>query len=136
MIRFIAGQLQTEIALYGRADVGGTSSVNTPAAILVLVLKNVARRFAETFLLSATQKRVQQDIVRLEGGVSLELAAPVALFMLLRKQLLAGSIDGGGHSARQVINFSKRYRRNDRSRRGGGGGIFHILGLSTPAPPP
>src|SRR5205823_12841600 len=95
------------------------------SAIVILMLQNVARRFLESLAIARTQQGVQKDVIRFQRGIGFQFAAPVALFTLIRKQELARTINGGGDSAGQVINFAEtqlRYRRRVRRR---GGGVVH-----------
>jgi hypothetical protein len=50
---------------------------------------------------------VQQDVIRLESGIRLELAAPVPILVLLGKQKLPCSGDCRAHALAQFLNFSK-----------------------------
>ena len=63
MVGRISGQLQAEVGLHRSADVGGPSSVNAPAAILVLVLQDVICRLGKTTRVPSAEKCVQQNVV-------------------------------------------------------------------------
>jgi len=59
---------------------------------------------------------VQDDVVRFERGIGFQFAAPVTLFVLLRKEAVAGAVNGRSHPADEIINFSEAHLRH---RRGG-----------------
>jgi hypothetical protein len=63
--------------------------------------------FLKAFLIPGTQQSVQQDVIRLESGIRLELAAPVPILVLLGKQKLPCSGDCRAHALAQFLNFSK-----------------------------
>ena len=112
----IARQLQSEIAFDRSADIGWAAEVDTPSAIFVLLLQNVARSFRHALRTAGAQKNVQDDVVGFERGIGFQFAAPVTIFVLLGKQAVAGAVNGRGHPADEIINFSETHLRH---RRGG-----------------
>ena len=117
MIGGIARQLQPEIAFDRGADIGWAAEVDTPSAVLVLLLQNVARSFRHALRIAGAQQHVQDDVVGFERGIGFQLAAPVTLFVLLGKEAVAGAVNGRSHPADEIINFSETHLRH---RRGGG----------------
>ena len=99
MICLVSSQLQAEVSLHRGADIGRPCGINTPAAIIVLVLQNVIGGLCKPLLIAAAEKGVQQNVIRLKGGIGFQFAAPVATFALLRKQPLACSVDTCRHAA-------------------------------------
>src|SRR2546427_5834289 len=79
----------SEVCFHRGADVGGHTGVDRPSAIFILVLENVARGFLEALSVASTEKRVEHDVVGFKCGVSFELSAPVAFFMLLGEEVIA-----------------------------------------------
>jgi hypothetical protein len=61
--------------------------------------KNVIGRLLESLLAAGPQKHVQQNVVRLEGGIGFQFAAPVAVFVLLREKIFTSGIDADGNAA-------------------------------------
>src|SRR5215469_12733042 len=126
MVNLETRQLQSEICFYRGADVGGSTVVNRPAAVFVLVSQNLIGALLEALLITGPQERMHQNVIGFETAVGFELAAPVAIFVLLREQPFAGSVDGRGYTTRKVVNFpeaklQRRGRRHCRRR------IFHKL---------
>ena len=117
MIGGVTRQLQPEVAFDRGADIGWALVVDAPSAILVLVLQNVACRFGQALGIARPQQNMQHDVVGFEGGIGFQFAAPVAFFMLLGEQAVAGAINGRSHPADQIINFSEAHLRH--RRRGG-----------------
>jgi hypothetical protein len=83
MIGCVSGKFQTEIGLYRRADVRRSVSEDAPTAVFVLVAQNPVGRFLEALLIACSEQRVQQNVIRFKSRVGFELAAPVAVFVLL-----------------------------------------------------
>ncbi len=73
-----------------------------PSAILLA--QDVAGGLAHLVVAFAAQERQQEDVFRLEDGVALQFADPVAVGFLLVKQALPGAVDGlvngGGRTIR------------------------------------
>ena len=111
MIRRVSRQLQAEVSFHRSADIRRAGSVDAPPSIVVLMLQNVISRLRKTLLIASTEKSVQQNVIRLKGGVSFQLAAPVAAFVLLRKQSLTSSVDTCRHAARKIIYLSEMQLR-------------------------
>ena len=86
MIDGVTCELEAEIALHRSADIRGTTGVNAPAAIFVLMLEYPVRGFPEALLIARAEQRVQQDVIGFEGGIGFQLAAPVAIFVLREKR--------------------------------------------------
>ena len=121
MVELVSSQLQPEISLNRGADIRGSSGVNTPSAVLILMLQNITLRFLESLTIARAEQRVQKDVIRFQCGIGFQFAAPVALFVLIRKKELASTIDGGSNPAGEVINFAETHlRRSRRIRRRGG----------------
>jgi hypothetical protein len=71
------------------------------------VPQNPVRRLLKPLLIPRPQQRVQQNVIRLERGVRFKFAAPVPLFMLLRKKKLPRGCHRSAHMAAQFLNFSE-----------------------------
>src|SRR5207302_1187462 len=82
----VARQFETEIDFYRGADIRGPAFVDTPAPIPILLLQDVARGFREPLRITCAQHGMQNDVVGFERGVRFELATPVAILVLLRKE--------------------------------------------------
>jgi hypothetical protein len=54
---------------------------------------------------------VQQDVIGLKCGIGFQFATPVAIFVLLGEELLAGAIDGSRDSAGEIVDSSKMQLR-------------------------
>jgi hypothetical protein len=54
---------------------------------------------------------VQHDVIGFERGVSFQLAAPVAFFMLLGEQAIARAVNGRGNPADQIVDLSETHLR-------------------------
>jgi len=59
------------------------------------VLKDIPRRFLKAIRIAGPQQRVQEDVIGLESRVGLKLTAPVAVFVLLREEVVAGAANRG-----------------------------------------
>src|SRR3984957_15607951 len=139
MLRRESSQLQSEIGFYRSANIRRTTRVDTPSAIFVLMIQDIARSLVKTFLVARTKQRVQQNVIGFKSGVSFKLTAPITLFVLLRKKVVACRVYAYCDPAPQVINFSKSHlwnrgrilcRITDRTR---GGGFFHYVSTATAA---
>src|SRR6266478_5467364 len=92
-MRIVAGKLQGEIALYGNAHVRRAAGIVAPAAIRHLLLKKITGRLGDTFFALTAQKSHEQNVFRFEDGITLKLAAPMAVARLLGKQATPRSVD-------------------------------------------
>ena len=88
-----AHKLAGKVALDGERDVAGTAGVDAPAAIGVLVAEDFGQGALHAGGIAAFEKHVQEDVVSLEHGVGFELAAPVAVRMLLAEDEIAGAAE-------------------------------------------
>ena len=86
-------QLEGEVGFDRSADVGGAARVDTPAAILILLAQDLRDRPLHLALVACTEQRVHHDVVGFEGGVCFQLAAPIAIGVLLGKQIILGPSD-------------------------------------------
>src|SRR4029077_6339449 len=120
MVGGVTGQFQTKIGLDRGADVGRTVEGDAPSRVLILVLENPVYRLLEALLIAGTQQCVQQDVVRFQGGIGFELAAPVAFLVLLREKIFAGGCNGGTYSRGEVFNFAEAKLRGGAYMRFGG----------------
>ncbi len=87
-----AHELGREVALDGERDVAGTAGIDAPAAVFVLVAHHLGEGALEAAGIAALEQRVQKDVVGFEHGIGFELAAPVAVRMLLREKVLRASV--------------------------------------------
>ena len=69
--------------------------------------EDVVRAFLESLLITRAQQNVHQDVVGFESGIGFELAAPVAVLVLLRKDPLARAINRSCNAAAEAVNFSE-----------------------------
>ena len=92
----------------------GPLGVDAPSAVFVLMLQNVARGLRHALRIARAQKHVQQDVIGFERGIGFQFAAPVAFFVLLGEQAVARAVDGGRHTADQIINLSEAQLRRRR----------------------
>ena len=83
----ISRQLQPEVSLHRSADVRRPGGIDAPSAVFILMAQNPVRRLLKPLLIARPEQRVQQNVIRLEGGVGFEFAAPVSFFMLLREKI-------------------------------------------------
>ncbi len=72
------------------------------------MLQDVVRRLLKARRIPSAEQGVQQDVIGLEGGIGLEFAAPVAVFVLLGEKITAGGINGGAYSASKFVYFSEQ----------------------------
>src|SRR5580700_3599808 len=107
MIRLVSRELQSEIRLHRGADVRWTGGIDTPATVFVLMLNNPVRGFLEALGVARSEQRVQQNVIRLQGGVGFQFPAPIAIFMLGGEEKLAGGAHGGGYAAGQPVDLAK-----------------------------
>ena len=108
MIGGVAGQLQAEIGFHRRADVGGPGREDAPAAVFVLVLEDVVGGFLKALRIAGAEQRVQQDVIGFESGIGFELAAPVAVLVLLGEKIFAGGFEGRTDAAEKPSILPKR----------------------------
>ena len=107
MIGGVAGQLQSKISFYGCTDVRGAGGEDAPAAVFVLVLEDIVRGFVKTLGIAGAEQRMQQDVIGFESGIGLELAAPVAVFVLLGEKLFAGRFERQTDAAGEAFNLAE-----------------------------
>src|SRR3984957_20114459 len=107
MLRRISRQLQPKVGLHRCADIRRAGGIDVPSAVLVLMPQNPVRRLLKAFLVPRPEQSVQQNVVRLQRGIRLELPAPVALFMLLREKIFSRGRNRRAHTRAQSLNFAK-----------------------------
>ena len=137
MIRRKPRELQPEVGLHRSADVRRTAGVVAPASIFILVVQNVPSGLVKAPLAARAEQRMQQDVIGFKGSIGFQFPAPVTLFVLLRKKIIARRVDGYRNPASQVINLSESHLRGPQrariwragvGRRGRTvrGGFFHL----------
>jgi hypothetical protein len=67
--------------------------------------QNPVRRFLKTLLIAGPEQRVEENVIRLERGISFELAAPVAFRVHLREKKLPRGRDRRPYAGAQFLNF-------------------------------
>src|SRR4051812_20413202 len=107
MIGSVTHQLQAEISLDRRADVRRPAVVNRPAAVFILMAKNVVNAFLVSLRITGAEQRVHQDVIGLKSGIGFEFAAPVAVLVLLRKQAITARANRRSYTASEVLDFSE-----------------------------
>src|ERR1035438_6821366 len=125
-------QLQPEISLHRSRDVRRPAGINTPASVLVLVIKNMPRCLLEALRVPGPKQRVQQNVIRLKGSIGLKLPTPISFFVLLREKILSRPVDGDRDPAHQVVNLPKSHLRH--CGRTKGGGLVHSNSCQSVAP--
>ena len=85
-----AHQLQRQIRLHAVVDERGAPGILAPSAVFLLVAQDLVDRALHLAAIARAQHRVHEDVVRLQHRIGLQLAAPVALRMLLAKQPVGG----------------------------------------------
>jgi hypothetical protein len=90
----VAGDLQREVRLDGDAQVGRAAGVVAPAATGEFLVEDVAGQFRDAGVVLAAEEGEEEDVFRLEDGVALEFADPVAVGGLAGEQALVGALDG------------------------------------------
>src|SRR5947209_19595376 len=105
MIRSVTHQLQTEISFYRGADIGRPAVINGPAAVFVLMAKNVVSALPIALGIPSPKQGVQQNVIGLEGGIGFEFAAPVAILVLLRKQAITARANRRSYTAGKILDF-------------------------------
>jgi hypothetical protein len=71
------------------------------------MLDNPVRGFLEALGVAGSEQGVEQNVIRLEGGVGFEFAAPVAILVLCGEEKFAGGAHGGGYAAGQSVDSAK-----------------------------
>src|SRR2546423_9094514 len=107
MIGYEPTNLQAKVSLDGRADVRWPAVINGPAAVFVLMAKNIVCALLIALGIAGTEQRVQQNVVRLEGGIGFEFAAPVTVLVLLRKQAITARANRRRYTAGEILDFSE-----------------------------
>ena len=106
----VTDQLQDEIGLGRRADIGATAWISTPSAVRELLGPQIVGRPLHLLLAGATQKVQQKNILALEDGVSLELRTPMTVRLLQIQQALPRSLDGLANLLQAVDRLRRRLR--------------------------
>ena len=96
-----------EIALDAVADVRWAARVVAPASVGVLVAENLVGGTLHPAVITAAEQRMHEDVVALEHGVCFELAAPVAIGMLLAQQPLGGAGDALSYAVKAEVDSAK-----------------------------
>src|SRR5262249_41127066 len=78
----VPGELEGEVGLDGAAQLEGPAGVDAPAALCRLLGEDVAGRLAADFIALTAEEGQEEDVLRLEDGVPLQLADPVAVGLL------------------------------------------------------
>ncbi len=78
------------------------------------MVQNVARSLVKAFLTTGPEQRMQQNVIGLQRGIGFQFAAPAAVFVLLREQIILRRIDCNRDPAPQVGNLSKAHQRRRR----------------------
>ena len=115
-----AGQLQREVRLHRRADVGRPARIDRPAAARELMVLDVSGTADADLVRLPAQKGHQQDIFRFEDRVAFELADPVALVFLPVQEPVAGALERGVEGGSLRTTPSRRTARARPSSRTGG----------------
>src|SRR5271165_462142 len=110
MLGAVTRHFEREVRLDRCAYVGRPFVVDRPAAILVLAVQDFIRALLCAHWIFRAQQPVQQNVVRNQGGISAQLAAPVALFRVLRgEQVSTRAIDGRGYPALDVVDLAEAH---------------------------
>jgi hypothetical protein len=90
----ITGHLENEVRLDRRAEIGRAADVNRPAAFRQLLTPQVLAALAESILVRTAEVIKKEEVLGFEDRVPFELAAPVAVGMLQRRQAARCRVDG------------------------------------------
>ena len=71
------------------------------------MLDDPVRGALEALGITGSEKGVEQNVIRLEGGIGFEFAAPIAVLVLILEKILTGRFDGRGNAAEQAIDFAE-----------------------------
>ena len=88
----VAGNLQRQIRLHRPADFNRPARKHRPAAVRALLVEHVGRRFLRSLRMPLSEERQQQNVLRFEDRVSLQLCTPMAVVLLEREQMIASSL--------------------------------------------
>ncbi len=92
-VRVIPEKLQNEVRLDGCAHLRRAAVVDRPTSIRQLQASDAARHLLHALLLRPSQELEQQDVLRLEHAVRLELAPPVPVLQLESQEVLSREMD-------------------------------------------
>src|SRR5436305_6991393 len=107
MIGFVTHQLQAEVSFDRRADVRWPAVINRPAAVFILIAKNVVSALLIALGITGTEQSVQQNVVGFERGIGFKFPAPIAVLVLLRKQAITARANRCSYAAGEILNFSE-----------------------------
>src|SRR5207302_1924787 len=99
----VTSKFQGEVGLHGDTQVGRAARVIVPSPLRQLLTEDVAGRLGNLFLAFAAEKSHQQDVLRLEDSIPLELTYPMAVCGLPFEQAMARTFDSCG-KWRTMIN--------------------------------
>ena len=127
-VRVVADQLEGVVGLDGAADVEGAAVEKGPAAVIGLAAADVGAEPRLGLGINLVEEVVEEDVLRRDGRVGLELEQPVAVVALKVAQAGGGVLDdlldvGGGNGA--VLHCPTA-----------GGRWFHSAGPGRRAQPP
>src|SRR5258708_1900833 len=111
MVGLVAHDLKRKIGFDRCADIRRSTGIDWPAAIVILVANNLGHRALHAAAVSCTKQSVNDDVIGFECGIGFELAAPVPIFMLLRKQVVARALHAVGNTSEHVLNLSEEHLR-------------------------
>ncbi len=106
-----AGQFQGAISFRRGADFGGTLLIDIETAIGKLPEQNRLRGFIDQrpggripgAVLRRVHPELQENVIGFESSVGRQLGAPVSARILLRHQILRGTLDGCRNRSNQAV---------------------------------
>ncbi len=107
MVRRIPRQLQPEVSFHRSRNVRWPRRINAPPAIFILVPQNPVCRLLKPLLIPRPQQHVQQNVIRLEGRIRFQFAAPVPILMPLREQILLRRRNCSAYTKAQFFNLAE-----------------------------
>ncbi len=93
----MARYLQREIGLHGNAQVRRSFRIIVPATFGHLLGQQIPGDFSDFGVAFPAQECQEQDIFRFQNRIALQLADPMAVKSLTRKEQGHGAVDGSGN---------------------------------------
>src|SRR5262249_6274061 len=90
----IAGELEREVALDAGGEIAWRAVVPGPGSVLALVLADVLPVAAPKLVLAGSEELSEEQVLRIHGGVGLQLGPPEPVTELLAREPPVRTLDG------------------------------------------
>ena len=113
-VRRIAREFQREVCFASGVQFRRAAGIDAPAAIGQLPLTHIVGQLGNALGIGFAKNVQIVDVVRFQRGIGLQLALPVALFSLKRKEVIGAEFNSFLKALRPILLLPSDLRRCDR----------------------